>query len=321
MNQSISIRLEGGIGDHILGLRILPFIRQRYQRHKIIAYSDCGGHQSPLEIARLSPFLAEVIPVYHEKNSLSPTNWGNLHNIQKKYLDMMFAANLFIDTWGHTLFLNQSRMLRVNPNKILSHIPKLVIPYRFKIEALRFLSQFRGSIFVGFNVSKHGLDLFQSRQVRGIIENFIKGLLKNPKVIILNFYTSSYEFPHWPKSQRLIREKKFNKECIEVGELWNIDTRIIPVIDFPITMVAALLKQCSYFIGVDNGIKHLAWALRIPTTYFMPFEELDVYFKLRWMPDYENCLFLNCSKEDFLKRLLVAKKILMSSYRHKHLTD
>jgi len=316
--KSISIRLEGGIGDHILGLRILLFIRQRYPHHKIIAYSDCAGHQSPLEIARLSPFLTEVIPVYHKKNCVTTSNWGSLNNIQKKYLDMMFAADLFFDTWGKNLFIEASRMLGIHYDKILSQRPRLVIPSRFKIEAVKFLSQFQGCSFVGLSVAKYDLKFLQNN--RQVIQNFIKELLRNPKVTILNFYTLSYEFPHWPKSRRLGREKIFNEECIEVGELWNINRRVIPVVDFSISMVAALLERCSYFVGVDNGIKHLAWALGIPLTYFVPFN-MDAYFKLRWMPDHKECLLFNCSKEDFSKHLLKAKRVLMTSFCDRRLAD
>jgi hypothetical protein len=39
----VAVRLEGGLGDHILGMRVLRFVRDRYPRHEIVALSDAHG--------------------------------------------------------------------------------------------------------------------------------------------------------------------------------------------------------------------------------------------------------------------------------------
>jgi hypothetical protein len=132
-------------------------------------------------------------------------------------------------------------------------------------------------------------------------------LLENPKVVILNFYISSYQFPHWPRALGMDREAQTAKESLKIGELWNIDERVIPMVDFPISMVAAFLERCRFFLGVDNGIKHLAWAMGIPHTFFESgFPKTS--FILRWMPDFHRLLLFNCSRQDLLRHLSDARR-------------
>ena len=80
------------------------------------------------------------------------------------------------------------------------------------------------------------------------------------------------------------------------------------MVDFPISVVAALIKKCSYFIGVDNGIKHLAWALGITHTFFTPDVSKDYHYVLRWIPDYHRHLLFNYAKKDFLRHLQEARE-------------
>lgn len=294
------MRLEGGIGDHILGMRLLCFIHKRYPQHKIIGYSDAGGSQVQLEVARMSPFFSEVIPVYQKKKFPTISTWGSLKNIEKKYLEMMHSAEIFFDAWGQTFFLEASRILNIPFYEILSHRPELIVPNRFKIEASKILSPYKGYACVGLDISKHNFR-FLSRNKENIFK-FIKELLKNPRVIILNFYTSNYKFPHWPRALAIGREEWSARESAKIGQLWNINRRVIPLVDFPISMVAALLKKCCYFIGVDNGIKHLGWALGVPHSYFYHCVH-NVNDILRWMPDYERHLFFNCYQQELKRHL------------------
>jgi|GEM_PF-3436475 len=307
MKGLISVRLEGGIGDHILGMRLLPFIRRRYPKHKIIAYSDCGGHPFPLAIARMSAYLYKVYPVYHKKRFPKVTTWGSMENIREKDIKRMLDADLFFDAWSAKFFIDASKILNVSFYEILSQRPELVIPEEAKLKAEEFLKPYKKNIFIGLNVSKFSLDFL--KQNKKIVLRFLKELLKNPSVIILNFYTSSYKFPHWPKALAMDREEFAQKEYLKIGQLWNIDRRVIPVVDFPISVVAGLIKKCRYFIGVDNGLKHLAWALGIPHTFFIPQDLTKNYhFILRWMPDFHHHLLFNAQEEDFLTHLKEAKE-------------
>ena len=58
----ISVRLEGGLGDHILGARFIPPILDKYPGAKIYAYSDSEGNSFQKEaLEQIYPSLFEEI--------------------------------------------------------------------------------------------------------------------------------------------------------------------------------------------------------------------------------------------------------------------
>ena len=74
--------------------------------------------------------------------------------------------------------------------------------------------------------------------------------------------------------------------------------RIIPVVDQPIALVAALLHLSRYFIGVDNGIKHLARALDKPHSLIAPsppdLSRPEACLLVpHWVPDFHRMLVLS----------------------------
>lgn len=304
---TIAVRLEGGLGDHLLGMRLLYFIKERFPRHKIIAYSDASGGVPQMEAAKMSPLLSEVIPVYHKKAFPTVTTWGSLENIEDRYLRLMRSADLFFDAWGQSFFLDASRILDTSFNSILARPPEISVPKEARLKAAGIFNRYPGCKFVGLDVSKHGLATLKKN--KGAVQYFIRVLLKDPKVIILNFYLSKHKFPHWPRALGMQREAQGLKESVKTGELWNIDERVLPVVDLPITSVAAMLERCGYFIGVDNGLKHLAWALGVPHTFFedrMPTN----YFIWRWMPNFNRMLLFSALPGEVAGHLSYARDCL-----------
>ena len=195
--KTIAVRLEGGIGDHLLGMRILHFIRGRYPQHEIVAYSDSAGHPVPLQVAQMSPYVAKVVPVYQNSESVCMETLGNLENIQEKYLVLMRSAGHFFDTWGDSAFISESHTLDVPLFELLAHHTELTIPESAETEATNLLSHHRDRVFVGLNLSKYGAAVLQRN--RELLRFFITQLLEDPNVVILNLFNSVYEFSHWPE--------------------------------------------------------------------------------------------------------------------------
>jgi len=305
--KTIAVRLEGGLGDHILGMRLLYFIRRRFPGHGIIGYSDASGGRAQAEIARMSPFLSEVIPVYHKGRYPTVSTWGSLDNIDGKYLRMMRRADLFFDAWGQNYFLDASRILDTPFHEIMARRPELSVPPESRKAAAGVLRRHPGGKFVGIDISKY--DLATLKKHRKTIVGFIRWLLKDPDVVIFNFYLSEYKFGHWPRALGMERELQTARESIASGELWNVDRRVIPMVDLPIATLAAILERCRYFLGVDNGIKHLAWALGVPHTFFEPGRPSSSFI-WRWMPDFHRMLTLGRSAEEMAEHLAYARGCL-----------
>ncbi len=288
LRQSIAVRLEGGIGDHILGLRLLPFIRQAHPKRPIIVYSDAGGNPEQLEVAHLSPFVSHVIPVLsRDPSTITEKNMGELEALGKAFLDQIETSHLFFDAWGDGYFLEASRQLGVSPWEILAHRPELRIPASAKNDASQRLDAWRGHQFVGLNLSKFGV-IFLKYAIEKLLP-FFEALLANPKVVILFFFRTSFDFPHWPKGLRNLRKGVSKEEVLVYEALCQTYPRMVAIRDAPLTSVAAMLQGCRYFIGVDNGIKHLAWALNVPRTLICP-ELPPLDETLRWIPDYHRTL-------------------------------
>src|SRR6266545_5979330 len=152
----VAVRLEGGVGDHVLGMRILRFIHTRRPCHDIVVYSDCGGASTQLEIAAMSPYVSSVVPIYQSAAAKRQADMGKLENIRREDLETMFSADLFIDAHGLTLFVPAAVLLNVPIYDILAHRPELSLPPHALAEADRLLASYDGAIFVGLNLMKYG---------------------------------------------------------------------------------------------------------------------------------------------------------------------
>jgi ADP-heptose:LPS heptosyltransferase len=293
-NKVASVRLQGGLGDHILGMRILPFIKRRYPNHDIIAFSDSGGFAPQLEVASMSPLVSQVIPVYPNGEHKTGLAAGRLENIRVGDLQKMLSTDIFIDAFGRSMFAAASIALDVPIFDILVERPALVTSIAAKQEASRILANHEGASFVAMNLTKYGPAMLQRYWPR--VSKLLDRLFHRPDVIVLNLFTSSYEFGNWPEKERTLRREVSRGEAVFLQRVGSCSDRIFPCVDLPVPVVAALLERCRYFIGVDNGIKHLAWALGVPHTFFH-FAKPTVTYALRWMPDLNRMLLFESSDE------------------------
>lgn len=286
----VAVRLEGGLGDHLLGMRVLRYIRRSYPEFRVIAYSDAGGYGAQMEICRMSPFVSEVVPVYKESIRLKGQDFGSLNNLQTKYLEQMLAADVFFDCAVSTLHLEAARQLGVSHFEILASRPDLAIPAKARDQVNDLLSSLPGDRIVVMNLAKFGPQILYSSIE--MFHGFLDELLKDPRTIVLNVFTSHHDFPHWPEPERTRRRDSAFREAQILQQISeSYPGRVLSVVDQPLAVIAALLLRCQYYVGVDNGIKHLAWALDVPRTCIM-IAPPDRGFILQWLPDYHRVLML-----------------------------
>lgn len=200
------------------------------------------------QIAALSPFVSKVI-------TTAP------------------ADGVTIDASGDDVFAKAAIALRMPLFEFLAARPVLQMPDWAVAEADRILGELRvrrdASSFVGICFASEDtetLTRFQPRILDAIRSALAKESAVGAETIALNFFTTQAQSHE------------------SLASLSALDSRIVPCADLPIGVVASLLERCRYFVGGDNGIKHLAWALDIPRTFFVkdPPPRLDI---LRWMPD------------------------------------
>jgi len=311
MRNTAAIRLEGGLGDHLLGMRLLGPLRAKYPQHRIVAYSDAGGAKPQLQVVRMSPMVSEVCPVSQDPLRVTMSSLGLLGNLDARDLARIREADVFVDAYTQSLFLEQARMLDVSPFEVLASTPVLHISDDAKTLGARLLDRVDGQKFVGLNFAKYGLDIL--RGCLDTLRRFVDDLMTLPNTHLLHFYTRRHRFPHWPEPDRSRREQQAHMETAVLEEItgWYSD-RCTAIIDEEISIVAALLARCNYFIGVDNGIKHLAWALGVPRTWIVPYRGLAQQWILRYAPDYHRMLQLGCSVGELERHIAAARSAVQS---------
>jgi hypothetical protein len=302
----VAVRLEGGVGDHILGMRALYFIRKRFPDHQVVVYSDCAGAEPQLSVAAMSPFVASVVPI-RQKAGVIWESMGRLENVVDEDLNVMRSSDLFMDLCGSNMLIPTAIALRVPIMRLLSHRPAFNVPERYKQEGDALVRSYpRASVFVAMNLTKYGPTIL--REHLDTFSAVVEQCLSDPDVIILNLLTTRFGFEHWPEPRRSERQRLAEEEAEIVRSLASLSERVVNCVDLRIETVAALLYRCSYFIGVDNGIKHLAWAIGVPRTFFVV-GDVHPMRVFRWIPDIHRMLPFGIAKEVVLSQVAHATRL------------
>jgi hypothetical protein len=285
-------------------MRVVPFARRHAPEGEIVVYSDAGGGSSQLEVAELCPEVQRSLPVRHKRPPSTREEMGDLNNIEDAALEQMKSVDLFLDGWGGDFFTSASSTLDVPVFEIFNSRPYLVPPDWAVVESHRLVPP---GPLVGLNFTKHGPDFIG--MARPALERLLGRLLTIPGVRFAHFYCTGFDYPHWPSRERECRAQVAAEElrANRIVDGWN--ERIIPIVDQPLAIVAALLARCSYFIGVDNGLKHLAWALGVPRTVLVPVLP-DPLFVVRWIPDYHRVVPLDSKLEKVNRHAEEARAIV-----------
>ena len=292
---AVLVRLEGGIGDHVLGMRVLPFVRERFPGHPLVLMSDCGGHPVQAAIAAMSPLADEVVIARHRARVADLKEMGRLENLDEEASGLVKNAHAFIDTWGNQFFLEAATLLQVPFFEILAGRPTLAPSAAAEEAAARFLEPYAGHIVVAMSVSKFGKNLLAGCW-ETVLAPLLGWILADPRVVIFNLFTTRFAFPQWPPDAARYRQTLIAEEVPLLHAMSATHDRIISAPDLDIEVVAALLRRSAYFIGVDNGLKHLAWAFNVPRTVLHP-DMPDGVFALRWMPDFHRLLLFSAAQE------------------------
>jgi hypothetical protein len=263
----------------------------------------------------MSPLVSEVVPVYQsDPKGLGP-GAGRLETLRPQDLKRIYAAECVIDAWVPGMLVDASAAVDVPIFEMLGSRPELEVSLQAREDAARLQSPHGDAIFIGLNLTKYGRPFLETHG-RAVLDLLRRILDCHPRAVILNIFPSCYRYDNWPEPQRTLRRNQSVEEAEYLCNLSTVDSRIIPCVDLPLISVAALLMRCKYFIGVDNGIKHLAWALQVPLTIFHPARPILRYV-LHWMPDVHRMLLFDASDEAVRMHVEYTCAILANSERHR----
>ena len=282
-NQEIAVRLEGGIGDHVLGLRLLPYVRAAHPDERIIVYSDAAGSETQRDVAQMSPFVNEVRMIGPRPDGVSLATMGDISTLPDNDRHRIEQSAAFYDAWGGDYFMHAAHSLDIPVFQILATVPELHVPPAAQTWADKLLANQGECKFVALHLAKYGAENLHI--VLEPVRRILAAIGTRSDVRILNLFSRRFGYNHWPDDVRANREANQEREADMLTQLSESDERIHALPDLDILQLAAVLRRSCYFIGVDNGIRHLAWALGLPSSVVMP-QRPDPQFSLRWCQDY-----------------------------------
>jgi hypothetical protein len=276
---NINVRMEGGLGDHLLANRFIPAILDKYPQGKIKIFSDTEGNNKSLQML-LDMFKSfyerdgEVINERQNKSFEISTRFGkenypaHIRNQKSKTLEKMMDCDKFYDL--HIDGLNW-----INHDydwlRYFYHFPK---PHRI------FTNQI-------INDDKYILAHLYSRPNspynlnRSYVVKLVDSLSNISKIVI-------------------ICESKYIEFYRELFTKKNV---IFNVTD-DIKNIFNLASNCTGFLGIDSGIRYIPYHYGKPTFVFSSYcsENNNVVYShlIRWLIYRQYVLPINTNIESVI---------------------
>lgn len=267
---NICVRLEGGLGDHLLGNRFVPAILDKYPSAKITAYSDTEGN------------------TFQKEGVLSA--YGHLYEdfrvIQnKKYKEFWVDCQFGED--------NYYGALENVPDDIIDEIRSFDKFYDLHIDSLKWM--------------QHDYDWFRyfySFPKPNIPNRFEDSLPDEYIVLHLVSETSvGHRLEDW-YINRLVKELENSLPCVIIStEKTNHffegveASDNVTVINAPVSEVFDVISRAKLMISTDSGFRYLAYGAGVPTLTFSsssnaPHQVIPSH-QIRWLPFPQHTFPLN----------------------------
>ena len=267
----ISVRLEGGLGDHLCATRFIPAIQEEYPEAVITAYSDTSGNFFQKEcLDILYPHLYDDIKVIPSKKYEEfwincqfgeDVGFGALENIPDDWVNEMESYEKFYDL----------------------HIDSLKwLDYDFDWD--RYFRFFPAPI-IKKNKNKDPYIIFQLHTSRSGEKNKSHYLESWYVKKIIDALSAEYKCKIISTPELLDEYEELRKNDnveIVVGEIEHIINEI---------------KDASLFLGIDSGFRFIGYSFGIPAILFGTFYDRPnwcaPFHQIRWSFFPEQCFPLH----------------------------
>jgi hypothetical protein len=301
----IAVRLEGGVGDVLLGNRFVPAIKDKWPDAKIHAFLDTEGNPLQERVLRyMYPYMYESITTIPSKKYKpfvvntqfgEDTGFGAIENIPDEYYQKIKSHSAWFDF--HIDGMHWARYTEINCHRYYKQFP---IPNPHKLAKATAL-----------------LDS-QNRDTPNILIH-----VKSDSSTGHNLH-ANYVYSLWQKLSKLPVFKLGFIATEKVAQEYAYSANKMPYIIGSIEEVIETISKSSVVIAIDSGIKHIAYCYDIPTiTYsqqcYAPGKVLPSH-ELRWNIDPALCVPLNYNVDYVVN--LATKLACYPAYRYNpELTD
>lgn len=266
---NICVRLEGGLGDHLLGNRFVPAILDKYPSAKITAYSDTEGNTFQKEgVLCAYGHLYEDFKIIQNKKykefwvdcQFGEDNYyGALENVPNDIVDEMRSFDKFYD-----LHIDSLKWMRHDYDwlRYFYFFPKPKISEQFKdtLPEEYIVLHLASETSVG-----HRLEQWYINRLVKELENML------PCVIISTTKTNH-----------------FYEDCLS-DNVTLVNTSVSEAFD--------IITKSKLMISTDSGFRYLAYGAGVPTLTFSsssdgPHQVMPSH-QIRWLPSPPHTFPLN----------------------------
>lgn len=264
---NISVRLEGGLGDCLLGNRFVAAIKEKYPQADITAYIDSEGkifQKECLDI--LYPSMYKDIKIIPNKKYREfwvdcqfgiDNYFGALENVPDDYLLEMHSYDKFYD-------------LHIDSLKWTQYDFDWLRYFKFFPKPELKTNNEQGDYIVLHLVSSTSIGHILDQQY---IETLIKNLSSNDKIYIISTEDTNYIYDN-------------------IKYLYNVN-----IVNDSLENICKLISNAKFMLSTDSGFRYIAYSYGVPTLTFSSqstksFSSVPSHY-VRWLMFPETCFPLN----------------------------
>lgn len=239
-NLKIAIRLEGGLGDHLLGNRFVHAIKEKYPTNKLHIFSDTEGNSNSINVLQ----------------NLFPSIYKNITVLGKRK-----NPNYKI----HSIFGEEVYPAHINnlPEEFLQNIKSYDKLYDLHIDGLKWLKSDFDWLRYYYFFPKPEINLTSPYKGSYIMAH----LYARPN--------SPYNLEQWYIISLLNKLSETSKIVIVTmeehknfySEIFNNSNIVIDCADNVID-IFKIASNCELFIGIDSGIRYIPYHFSKPVFVF-----------------------------------------------------
>ena len=238
----IAIRLEGGLGDHLLSNRFVHAIREKYPKEQFSIYSDTENNPHSINILK----------------TLYPTIYTNTKVVGNRK-DKNFKIR---SQFGEEIYPSHINNL---PDETLIDFKKHHKFYDLQIDALKWLNYDFDWLRYYYFFPKPQIDIEKKYEESYIMAHLYSrpdspyNLNQNYVIDLLN------KIPIYSNQKVLVLTTKDHESYYK--NIFNNSNIIIDTAD-NLLDVFRIAKGCSLFIGIDSGIRYIPYHFSKPVFVF-----------------------------------------------------
>ena len=264
----INIRLEGGLGDHLLGNRFVPAILEKYPDAKIKVFSDTENNPRSLEL------LLKCFPDFYKR--------GGEVIKERKNKEFTVTSQFGVENWP-SCFLNQKDE---TIQEMVHNCDKF---FDLHIDGLKWMHEDFDWLRYYYFFPKPQFEITKKYEYKYILAH-LYSRPDSPYSLDQGYVINLLSKLSGKQKVVVLIEEKYKEYYSELFDNENIQIDT----SGDLMDVFNLAANCSAFIGIDSGIRYMPYHFSKPTFVFSAYcgqyGQVIPSHLIRWLLNSKNVL-------------------------------